>query len=394
MAKESKFYDILGVAPSASTDEIKRAYKKLALKYHPDKNKDPEAQEKFKAMSVAYEVLSDDDKRKRYDTYGEKGVDQESADPSDVFSSLFGGHRPRGEPKPKDIVHELPVSLEQFYNGRTAKLAIVRDRLCSSCDGRGANKPGVDAKCGDCSGRGVQLVTRQLGPGFIQQMQVPCRTCNGKGSSLRPEDRCKTCNGEQVVKDKKIFEVVVERGAKRGDHVAFAGEGDQVPGVRLSGDIIIVFDQKPHSVFTRKGNHLVMDRTISLAEALTGFHCVVDHLDGRKLSISPPTGTVLDPEQLYEVAREGMPVPRTGGVERGNLMIKFRVQYPTNIADGDLALLRKILGNPPRPDIPESAEACTLSVAHISPEAEQKAREDDDDDQPKGGPRAATCAQQ
>jgi DnaJ family protein A protein 2 len=392
MVKETKFYDLLGLAPTASSDEIRRAYKKLALKYHPDKNKEADAQEKFKSISVAYEVLSDDDKRKRYDQFGEKGVDQEAGDPSDIFASMFGGgRRPRGEPKPKDIMHELPLSLENFYTGRTAKLAITRDRLCSGCDGRGSNKPGVDARCGSCGGRGVQLVTRQLGPGFIQQMQVPCQTCNGKGSNLKPEDRCTKCNGEQLLKDKKVFEVVVERGAKRGDHVAFTGEGDQVPGVRLSGDIIIVFDQKPHPVFTRKGNHLIMERTISLAEALTGFNIVVDHLDGRQLNISPPAGSVLDPDRMYEVHREGMPVPKTGGVERGNLFIKFKVQYPSSIGESDLTTLRQILGNPPRTVAPDTAEECTLSVAHAPPA--ESTQDDDDDDAPRGA-RTATCAQQ
>jgi len=401
MVKETKFYDLLGVSPTASEDDIKRAYRKLAFKYHPDKNKDADAPEKFKALSVAYEVLSDAEKRKRYDQYGEKGVDQESmgADASDIFASMFGGsRRPRGEPKPKDIVHELPVSLDQFYNGRTAKLAITRDRLCGGCEGRGSNKPGVDAKCNECGGRGVQMVTRQLGPGFIQQMQVTCRTCNGKGSNLKPEDRCTKCNGEQIIKEKKVFEVVIEKGAKRGDHVTFAGEGDQVPGVRLSGDIIIVFDQKPHADFTRKGNHLLIERTISLAEALTGFRLDVVHLDGRHLDIALPPCTVLDPEKLYEVPREGMTVPKTGGVERGSLLIKFRVQYPQSVAESDLPTLRRILGNPPpRPPVP-NADVYTLGVAHIDPMAKNN-RDDDDDDGPSngnghGGTRTATCAQQ
>jgi len=397
MAKESKFYDLLGVSPTASLDEIKRAYKKMALKYHPDKNKDPDAQDTFKAISVAYEVLSDDEKRKRYDTHGEKGVDRDASatDPTEMFASMFGGGRPCGECKPKEIVHELSVSLEHFYSGRTAKLAITRDRICKVCDGRGSNKPGVDAKCGDCGGHGVQMVTRQLGPGFIQQMQVQCRNCNGKGSSLRAEDRCTGCDGEQIVKDKKIFEVVIERGTKRGDHVTFTGEGDQIPGVALSGDIIIVFDQKPHPVFARKGDHLLIERTVSLAEALTGFRLQVDHLDGRKLDVSLPPGGILDPDRLYEISREGMPVPKTGGVERGSLLIKFKVVYPERISDADLAPLRKILGGPAKAAPVEGADECVLRPAAFDPNVEKKRGDDDDDgDQPRSGSRTAQCAQQ
>lgn len=396
MVKETKFYDSLGVTPTASVDEIKRAYKKLALKYHPDKNKDPGAQEKFKELSVAYEVLSDEEKRRNYDQFGEKGVDRPEHDADDIFSTFFGGgRRQRGEPKPKDIVHELPVALEHFYNGRTAKLAINRDRLCSACSGTGANKPGVDAKCSDCSGRGVKMVTRQLGPGFIQQMQVKCPKCSGNGTTIKPEDRCGECKGEQIVKDKKVFEVTIERGARKGDHVTFVGEGDQIPGVRLSGDIIIVFDQKPHDRFTRKGDHLIMERTVSIVEALTGFKLLVEHLDGRFLVISPPPGTCLDPEKMYTVDREGMPVPKTGGVERGQLIVNFKITFPKTISASDAEKIRELLGRPDEPIPPSNAESCTLQPSVI--DLSKPSRRSDEDDDEEGGPRGArgaTCQTQ
>lgn len=389
MVKETKFYDTLGVPPTATQEEIKRAYKKLAIKYHPDKNKEAGAEEKFKEISVAYETLSDDDKRKRYDQYGEKGVDQEHmADPTDIFSSLFGGGRRRGEPKPKDIVHELPVALEHFYNGKVVKLAVTRDRLCSGCNGRGSMKEGVSARCSDCAGRGIKMMMRQIGPGMIQQMQTHCPTCLGKGTTIKPEDRCTQCNGEQIIKEKKIFEVNVDKGMKRGDHVTFVGEGDQIPDVKLSGDIIIVLDQKHHPEFTRKGNHLYMEKTISLVEALTGFKRVLTHLDGRTLIIETAPGAVLDPEFLYAVDREGMPVKNTGGVERGNLIVKFLVKFPETIAEGDAKKLRQILGEPAPVVVPAGDhDVGTLFKTTVDLAKESKTVEDDDDedDGPRGG---------
>jgi DnaJ family protein A protein 2 len=240
----------------------------------------------------------------------------------------------------------------------------------------------------------VQLITRQLGPGFIQQMQTTCRTCNGKGSALKPEDRCSNCNGEQVVKEKKLFEIAIEKGMRRGDNVTFRGEGDQIPGVRLSGDIIIILDQKPHPVFTRKGNHLYMEKTISLAEALTGFTLVVDHLDGRQLAISPPKHTCVDPAHLWAVNREGMPVPKTGGVERGNLVIKFNVLFPQTLKDKEALTLRSVLTMPEQPHPHKDAEHVVLMQTTVDlKEAERQGQREEDDDEPRGA-RTATCAQQ
>ena len=395
MVKETKYYDALGVPPTATTEEIKRAYKKLAIKYHPDKNKEPGAEEKFKEVSVAYEALADEEKRAKYDKFGEKGVDQEGGgmDPSDIFSSLFGGgRRSRGEPKPKDIVHELPVALENFYMGKVVKLAITRDRLCSDCNGRGSNKPGVEARCSDCGGRGAKVVVRQIGPGMMQQMQIACPTCQGKGTNLKPQDRCTKCNGEQTLKEKKVFEVNIDKGMKRGDHVSFVGEGDQVPGVKLSGDIIIVLDQKHHPEFTRKGNHLYVEKTISLVEALTGFKRVLTHLDGRALVIQPAEGAVLDPEFMYAVDREGMPIKGTGGVDRGSLLVKFVVQYPKTMSPADAKKLRQVLGEPAPVAVPAEHDLGTLMQTAIdvtkdgaSGHANQEDEDDDEGPQRGGG---------
>ncbi|RHW73993.1 chaperone protein DNAj, putative [Trypanosoma equiperdum] len=400
MVKETKYYDALGVPPNASEDDIKRAYRKLALKYHPDKNKEPGANEKFKEVSVAYECLSDVEKRRRYDQFGEKGVESEGVgiDPSDIFSSFFGGRRARGEAKPKDIVHQQPVPLETFYNGKTIKLAIIRDRLCDSCNGSGSKDPKVSSRCVECDGRGVKIITRSIGPGFVQQMQVACPRCGGKGTDIKEEHKCQSCRGQQIVKDKKVFDVVVEKGMQHGDSVTFQGEGDQIPGVRLSGDIIIILDEKPHPVFTRKGDHLLIHHKISLAEALTGFTMNIKHLDERAISIR--STNVIDPQKLWSVSREGMPIPGTGGTERGDLVIKFDVVYPSaqSLSGDGIEPLRRILGYPKQEEPAPEATEHTLAVTYVDLDREARRRRtaanDDDDDAGQHVHTGATCTQQ
>lgn len=403
-------YDALGVAPDVDENGLKRAYRKLALKYHPDKNAgNEEAAEMFKKIGHAYEVLSDSEKRSLYDRHGKKGLEQgggaEAHDASDIFSMFFGGGRPRGEPKPKDIVHELPVSLEDMYLGKLKKIAATRDRLCDACNAEGV-KPGAQREhCSDCNGRGVRIVMQQVFPGMVQRGQAPCPTCDGQGQRVRPSDLCNKCQGKKVAKEKKILEVHIEKGMKKGDHVRFTGEGDQVPGVKLSGDILLVIGQKPHDVFKRVGSHLLMNHTISLQEALCGFELPIQHLDKRMLLVKIPPGRVIDPNFAWTVHREGMPVPNTGGVERGNLVIHFEVDFPATLpakARGEIATAFAFT----QPTVPQGAK--TVGLAEYAPQPKRRRgrgprqmRADDDDDEDEahfraggGGGGGAQCQQQ
>lgn len=232
MVKETKFYDILGVKPGCSADDLKKAYRKLALKYHPDKN--PNEGERFKQISQAYEVLSDPEKKAIYDQGGEQaikegGVGGGFSSPMDLFDMFFGGgmgpsRGRRRERKGKDVVHQLTVSLEELYKGTVRKLALQKNVICDKCEGRGGKKGAVE-QCPTCKGMGMQVQVQQLGPGMLQQIQTVCPECRGQGERINPKDRCKQCQGKKVVRDRKILEVHVDKGMVDGQKIVFNGEG-------------------------------------------------------------------------------------------------------------------------------------------------------------------------
>lgn len=242
-----KYYELLGVSQDASKDEIKKAYRKLAIKLHPDKGGD---EEKFKEVTRAFEVLSDDEKRRVYDQYGEEGLSQEGMsggmNAEDIFEAFFGGglfggsrSRSRGPRKGEDVVHSLKVTLNDLYNGKTSKLALNRHRICPSCDGKGTTQPNSITKCKTCNGQGVRVQIRQIGPGMVQQMQSVCPDCSGSGESIREKDKCSKCKGQKVVKERKVLEVYIEPGTEHGQKLVFSGEADEEPGT-VPGDVIVV----------------------------------------------------------------------------------------------------------------------------------------------------------
>ncbi|XP_057381869.1 dnaJ homolog subfamily A member 2-like [Daphnia carinata] len=363
---DNALYDILGVPTKATDTELKKAYRKLAKEFHPDKN--PEAGEKFKEISFAYEVLSDPKKREIYDRHGLKGLQEGVHEhggfgADDILSHFFGGGlfggmggggrrktRQRGE----DTVHPLKVTLEDLYNGKTSKLQLSKNVICSVCSGQGG-KPGANVTCSTCQGRGIKISLRPLGPGMMQQIQSVCTTCNGEGEMINERDRCKPCKGKKVQNETKILEVHVDKGMKDGQKILFRGEGDQQPGVE-AGDVVIILQQKPHEKFKRQGDDLFVMHTITLTEALCGFCYVLKHLDGRDLVIRQAPGNVVEPGSTKMVPGEGMPRYRSP-FEKGELFIKFDVQFPaSHFADeSTIMAIEKLL--PGRPAIiPPSGE--------------------------------------
>jgi len=270
-----KFYKVLEVEKNATDTEIKKAYKKMAIKHHPDKGGD---QEKFKEITRAYEVLSDSDKRSKYDRFGEEGLEDDGChDAQDIFSSFFGGGGGgrgggRRRQKTKDLVQPLKVTLEQLYNGQTKKMAITRQVI--------DKKKGVTS-CRECDGRGVRVEVIRMGP-MIQQMQSACSACGGQGKSF------------QRKQEREVLEVLVQKGSPDGHKIAFREMADEHPEAD-TGDVIFVLKQQEHADFKRKGADLFLARTISLVEALCGFELEIHHLDGRKLLVKSAPGELVKP---------------------------------------------------------------------------------------------------
>ncbi|KAJ1980269.1 Type I HSP40 co-chaperone [Dimargaris xerosporica] len=404
MVKDTKLYDALGVSADASESEIKKAYRKLALKYHPDKN--PNAGDQFKEISHAYEILSDPSKRETYDRFGEEGLNGNGMEggmsAEDLFSHFFGGGgfgggrraQPSGPRRGKDTAYVLKVSLEELYKGKTSKLAFNKTVLCQKCDGKG----GKDVKtCSTCNGQGIRVTLRQLGP-MVQQIQQTCPDCQGDGSIIPEKNRCTACHGQKTKSERKIFEVHVDKGMKDGQKIVFNGEADQAPDT-IPGDVVIVVEEKEHSYFKRKGDDLHYEAKIDLLTALAGGKFHIKHLDDRVLVVNILPGEVIKPGEVKSITGEGMPSYRHH--HKGNLFVTFEIDFPpANWTDPEsVALLEKVL--PPRPSLPPVKETDAEEVVLSSIDPAQQARAhrmdgmDDDEDMHggQGGP-GVQCAQQ
>ena len=406
----TRYYEILGVPKGASQDDLKRAYRKAAIKNHPDKGGDPE---KFKELAQAYEVLSDPEKREIYDQYGEDALKEGMGgggghDPFDIFQSFFGGNpfgggssRGRRQKRGEDVIHPLKVSLEDLYTGTSKKLSLSRNVLCSKCKGKGS-KSGASMSCAACQGSGMKVSIRQLGPGMIQQMQHPCNECKGTGETINEKDRCPQCKGEKVVQEKKVLEVHVEKGMQNGQRITFPGEADEAPDC-ITGDIVFVLQQKEHPKFKRKGDDLFVEHTLTLTEALCGFQFVLAHLDDRQLLIKTNPGEVIKPDQFKGINDEGMPMYQRPFI-RGKLYIHFTVEFPDSLTLEQCKALEGIL--PSKPSAArltemelDECEETTLHDVNIEEEMRRKQQQAaqeayDEDEETHGGAQRVQCAQQ
>uniref|UniRef100_A0A914GV18 Uncharacterized protein n=1 Tax=Globodera rostochiensis TaxID=31243 RepID=A0A914GV18_GLORO len=396
MVKDKKYYEILEVHVTATDHDLKKAYRKLALKYHPDKN--PNEGERFKLISQAYEVLSDAEKRKIYDEYGEEGLKGGGEgggmhNPMDIFEMFFGGGGFRGggekPTKVRDTVHQLTVSLDKLYNGCTKHLRITRHILCPKCNGVGGAKEGMK-QCENCRGRGLEIHNVQIGPGMIQRIQKACSDCGGEGEINR--NPCKHCSGKKRVKSEETIEVHIDKGMRDGQRLMFYGKGDQQPGLE-PGNVIIVLDEEEHSVFTRKGTNLVINMNLTLTEALCGCTKHVETLDKRILSFTQLPGEVIKHRDFYVIQGEGMPTHRHPD-QKGDLIIQFSVDFPDKLPlhSKTNEQLRALLNDDeakPEPSVSSNANTKTI---HLEPISEAMLRRRAHEDEANNGePQAVRC---
>jgi len=358
MAEKRDYYEVLGVQKNASKDEIKDAYRKLAMQYHPDRNKAADAEEKFKEISEAYAVLSDDQKRQQYDTLGHAGFDQRytaedifrGADFEsilrdigfgfgDLFRTFFGGgfggggFRERSN-RGEDLVYDLEITLEEAAKGTEKEIVVPRTEKCEVCGGSGAS-PGTSPKtCPKCNGAGkVQHMRRSS---FAMYVQVtPCAECRGKGTLI--ESPCKECRGTGLVKKRRKISVKIPEGIDEGYQLRLRGEGEMGPNGGEAGDLYVLVHVKPHELFMREGDDLWHVLIIGYPQAALGAEVSVPTLDGSAtIKIKPGT-------QAGETIRlKGKGMPRFRGYGKGDLLVRVGISVPEKLTAKQRELLEQL----------------------------------------------------
>ena len=356
MAEKRDYYEVLGVAKSATDDEIKRAYRSLAKKYHPDMNPgDSEAEAKFKEVNEAYAVLSDSEKRQKYDQFGHAAFDPASGgsgfggfggfgdfDFGDIFSSFFGGGgggssaRRRQMPQDgDDIGTRLNISFEEAAFGCKKEVSFARIEECGECQGSGAAKGTKAETCPDCQGSGSVTVRQQTMLGYMQT-QRPCQNCRGTGKIIKTP--CRNCNGKGFIKINKKLDVTIPAGIDSMQRIVLRGQGSAGRNGGVPGDLIIEVKVKPHDIFTREGNDVYCEVPISFSEAALGAEIDIPTLDGKTKKHTIPEGTQTGTS--FTLRGEG--IADINSKRRGNLIVTVNVETPTNLTSEQRKLFEQL----------------------------------------------------
>jgi molecular chaperone DnaJ len=350
MAKRD-YYEILGVARNASEEDIKKAYRKLAIKYHPDKNPDDkQAEEKFKEAAEAYEVLSDAEKRQRYDQFGHAGVggaggyggggmnmDDIFSQFGDIFGGAFGfggggggGSRGRRVNRGSNLRVKVRLNLQEVANGVEKKIKVNKFVACKTCNGSGAKNGQYDT-CRVCNGSGVITRVQQTILGAMQT-QTTCTACHGEGRVIR--DKCPTCHGDGVVRAEEVIAINIPAGVADGMQLSMSGKGNAAPRGGINGDLLIVIEEEEHPYLKREGNHLIYSLSVSFPNAALGTTVEIPTVDSKvKIKIDPGT-------QAGKVLRlKGKGLPDVNGYGRGDQLVEISVYTPTSLSSEEKKML-------------------------------------------------------
>ncbi len=355
MADKRDYYEVLGISKGASDDEIKKAHRKLAKKYHPDLNKDnPEAAEKFKELNEAYEVLSDKDKRAKYDQFGFAGVDPnyggggggfggfggfDMGDLGGIFDAFFGGgggssrSRRNAPQRGETLQQRLMLSFEEAAFGCEKEITISRVESCEACGGSGA-APGTSAEtCSRCRGSGTVTQTQRTPLGMFQT-QSPCPECRGRRKTIKTP--CKKCAGKGKVRNSRTLKVKIPAGIDDGQSIQLRGQGGAGTNGGPAGDVIVTIGIRPHPLFTREGSDVLCEIPISFTQAALGVTLQVPTIDG-KIEYQVPEGT-----QTGTVFRmRGKGIQNVNGRGRGDQFVRVNIEVPKNLSQKQKDLLRE-----------------------------------------------------
>jgi len=344
MAKRD-YYEVLGVDRSASEKDLKRAYRKVAAKYHPDRNPDnAEAEEKFKEASEAYEILSDGEKRAAYDNYGHAAFEQGGQGGGgfgggagfgdifgDVFGDIFGGGRRQRGPQPgRDLQYNMELTLEEAVHGVKKTIKIPAEEDCTKCDGTGSADKSKPETCGTCHGQGQ--VRMQQGMFAVQQA---CPTCRGRGTIIK--NPCTSCRGSGKKEIEKSLSVNIPAGVDTGARVRLSGEGEPSPNGGRQGDLYVMVHVQEHKIFEREGRHLYCDVPVSMIDAALGGEMEVPTLDG-KVKLKIPAET--QPGKMFRLRGKGVPDLRGG--QPGDLLCRVQVETPVKLNKRQIELMEEL----------------------------------------------------
>jgi len=352
------YYDVLGVSKDASEDEIKKAYRKKAMKFHPDRNSDdPEAERKFKEASEAYEVLGDEQKRQRYDQFGHRGVNGGGGAAgfedigfedifsrfSDIFGGDFGGGRSRsrgrrssGQPG-SDMKLRIELSLEEIAFGTEKKLKVKKQIKCDECNGTGAESEEDFEMCGTCNGTGEVRQVRKTMLGQMVNVQ-PCPECRGEGRIIR--NKCSKCHGEGRYRGEKTVKVNVPSGVSEGNYITLRGKGNAGKRGGEAGSLVVLIEEKEHKHFERDGNDIYYDLVLSMPDAVLGTEVKVPTLKGKaKINIEPG----IQPGKLLRMSEKGIHGLNRSGI--GDQYVRVNVYIPKDLSDEEREHVEALRGN-------------------------------------------------